>query len=72
MSAEEQRWSSRSEESREMVGGACKKSYTVKKITDFPVPSRDVTNLLFLARKSLVIVTYRLGTGKSVTFFMSL
>jgi hypothetical protein len=50
--------------------------YTVKKVTDFPVPSRDVTtklslavnNLLFPASKSLVM-TSRLGRRKTITFF---
>jgi hypothetical protein len=54
--------------------------YTVKKVNDFPVPSRDVTHTkLSLARKNLYfscparvwLVTSRLGTGKSLTFFYS-
>ena len=36
--------------------------YTVKKVTDSPVFSRDVT---------VWLVTSRLGTGKSLTFFCS-
>ncbi len=30
-------------------------SYTVKKVNDFPVPNRDVTNKLSLARNNLII-----------------
>jgi hypothetical protein len=40
--------------------------YTVKKVTDFPLPSRDVDKQL-----AGNIATSRLGTGKSVTFFYS-
>jgi hypothetical protein len=53
--------------------------YTVKKVTDFPVPSRDVTNQTLSGREKLKyfrpvrvwLVTSRLGTGKSPTFFYS-
>jgi hypothetical protein len=30
-------------------------TYTVKKVTDFPVPSRDVTTKLYLAGNNLII-----------------
>jgi hypothetical protein len=39
-------------------------SLTVKKFNDFPVTSRDVTN-------QTLRVTFRLVTGKSITFFYS-
>ncbi len=49
-----------------------------KKVTDFPVPSRDVTNKTLPGGKKfyysppgrLWLVTSQLGTGKSVTFFI--
>jgi hypothetical protein len=37
-------------------------AYTVKKVTNFPVPRRDLTNQ--------TLVASRLGTGKSLTFFL--
>jgi hypothetical protein len=50
--------------------------YTVKKVNDFPVPSRDVTDQTLPGRELLNYsrpgrvwsVTYRLGTGKWLTF----
>ncbi len=44
--------------------------YTVKKVTDFPVPSRDVTKLS-LARNNLIglVSDIPAGEGKSLTFF---
>ncbi len=50
---------------------------TVKKVIVFPVPSRDVTNQTLPGRELLTysrpgrvwLVTTRLGTGKSTTFF---
>jgi hypothetical protein len=53
--------------------------YTVKKVIVFPVPSRDVTNhtlpgreLLNYSRPGRIwLVTSRLGTGKSISFFYS-
>jgi hypothetical protein len=52
-------------------------SYAVKKLNDFPVPSRDVTNQTLPCREKfnysrpgrVWLVTSRLGTGKSFTFF---
>jgi hypothetical protein len=48
---------------------------TVKKVTDFPVPSRDVTYQTLLEGNNLIIPaareTSRLGTGKSLTLFYS-
>jgi hypothetical protein len=54
-------------------------SYTVKKVNDFPVPSRDVTNQTLPGRECLNysrpvrvwLVTPRLGPGKWQTFFYS-
>jgi hypothetical protein len=54
-------------------------SYTVKNVTDFPVPSRNVTDQTLPGREyfnhsrpgRVWSVTSRLGTGKSVTFFYS-
>jgi hypothetical protein len=51
--------------------------YTVKKVTYFPVPSRDVTNQTLPGREQfnysrpwrVWLVTSRLGRGKSLTFF---
>jgi hypothetical protein len=51
--------------------------YTVKKVTYFPVPSRDVTNQTLPGRELFNIsrpgraclVTSRLGTGKLKSFF---
>jgi hypothetical protein len=48
-----------------------------KKVSDFPVPSRDVTNQTLPERELLNysppgrvwLVTFRLGTRKSLTFF---
>jgi hypothetical protein len=53
--------------------------YTVKKVSDFPVPSRDVTNQTLsggeqfnYSRPGRVwLVTSQLGTGKSLAFFDS-
>jgi hypothetical protein len=53
--------------------------YTVKKVIDFPVPSRDVTNQTLPGQEKfnysrlerVWLVTFRLGTGKSSTFFYS-
>jgi hypothetical protein len=49
--------------------------YTVKKVNNFPVPSRDVTYQTLPGREYLNLgvweVTSRLGTGKSLTFFYS-
>ncbi len=42
-------------------------SYTVKKVTDFPVPSRAITNQTLPGR----LVTSRLGTGKIDNLFYS-
>ena len=50
---------------------------TVKKVSDFPVPSRDVTNQTLPGRELLNyswpqrvwLVTYRLGVGKTLTLF---
>ena len=52
---------------------------TVKKVIGFPVPSRDVTNqthpgrelLNYFRRGRVWLVTSRLGTVKSITFFYS-
>jgi hypothetical protein len=52
---------------------------TVKKIRDFTVPSRDVSNQTLPDREKLHhsrqgrvwLVTSRLGTGKNITFFYS-
>ncbi len=50
------------------VSGQC----TVKKVSDFPVPSRDVTNQTLRCRLGRVrLVTSPLGTGKSLTFSYS-
>jgi hypothetical protein len=38
-----------------MLGDSACKSHTVKKVNDFPVPSRDVTNKLSLAGNNLNI-----------------
>jgi hypothetical protein len=54
-------------------------TYTVKKVNDFPVPSRDVTNQILLGWEKLNfsrpgrvwLVTSRLGTGKSLNLFYS-
>jgi hypothetical protein len=54
--------------------------YTVKKVIVFPVPSQDVTNQTFLCRELLNysrpgkvwLVTSRVGTGKTITFFYSI
>ncbi len=51
--------------------------YTVRKLIDFPVPSRDVTDQTLPGREKFNYsrpgrvwsVTPRLGTGKSITFF---
>jgi hypothetical protein len=51
--------------------------YTVKKIIDIPVPSRDVTNKTLHGRElsnysplgRVWLVTSQMGTGKSLTFF---
>jgi hypothetical protein len=53
--------------------------YTVKKVIDFLVPSRDVTDQTLQDREKLNYsrpgrvwsVTSRLRTGKSITFFYS-
>ncbi len=59
--------------------------YTVKKVSDFPVPSRDVAKQTLPGREYCILiipdqwefgrpvwlVTSRLGTGKSQTFFYS-
>jgi hypothetical protein len=42
------------------------KQYTVKKVSNFAVPSRDVPTKLSLARNNLIIPA---GNGKSLTFF---
>ncbi len=52
---------------------------TVKKVITFPVPSRDVTNEALPCRELLNysqpgrvwLVTFRLGTGKIITYFYS-
>jgi hypothetical protein len=53
-------------------------AYTVKKVNDFPVPSRDVTeqtlpgrNFYYSRAGRVWLVTSRLGTGISLTFFYS-
>jgi hypothetical protein len=54
-------------------------AYTVKKVIVFPVPSRDVTNQTLTCREKfnnslpgrVWLVTSRLGTGKTITFFYS-
>ncbi len=54
--------------------------YTVKKFGDFPVPSQDVTNQTLTGSEKLNysqpgrvwLVTFRLETGKLLTFFHSL
>ena len=51
--------------------------YTVKKVIDFPVPSREVTNQTLPGRElfnysrpgRVWLVTSRLGTEKAITFF---
>jgi len=51
--------------------------YTVKKVSDFPVPSRGVSNQALRGREKfhysrprrVWLVTFRLGMGKSLTFF---
>ncbi len=53
--------------------------YTVKKVSGFPVPSRDVTNQSLPGRElfnysppgRVWLVTFLLGTGKPLTFFYS-
>jgi hypothetical protein len=53
--------------------------YTVKKLCDFPILSRDVTNQTLPGREQLNytppgrvwLVTSQLGTGKSLTFLQS-
>ncbi len=53
--------------------------YTVKKVSRFPFPSRDITNQTLRAREYLNnsrpgrvwFMTPRLGTGKRLTFFNS-
>ncbi len=50
---------------------------TEKKVEDFLIPSRDVTNQALLGREQFNnsqpgkfwLVTSRLGTGKTITFF---
>jgi hypothetical protein len=50
--------------------------YTLKKVSDFPVPNRDLTYQTLLDREQLNysrpvrawLVTSQLGTGKSLTF----
>jgi hypothetical protein len=57
----------------------CDGAVTVKKVNDFPVPSRDVTNQTLSGRELLNYsrpgriwyVTSWLGSGKSGTFFHS-
>jgi hypothetical protein len=52
---------------------------TVKKVSDFPIPSRDVTYQTLHGREELNysrpgrvwLVTSRLGTGNFITFFYS-
>ncbi len=50
--------------------------HTVKKVIVFPVPSRDVINQTLPGRELLIyssgrvwLVTSRLGTGKTITFY---
>jgi hypothetical protein len=43
---------------------------TVKKVIVFPVPSRDANNQTPLAGR-VCLVTSRLGTRKTITFFYS-
>jgi hypothetical protein len=53
--------------------------YTEKEVNNFPIPSRDVTNLTFPGggdnliipgqKRRFWLVTYQLGTGNSQTFF---
>jgi hypothetical protein len=53
--------------------------YTVKKVNEFPVTSRDVTNQTLSGREQLNyswpgrvwLVTYRLGTGKPANLFFT-
>jgi hypothetical protein len=47
-----------------------KSQHTVKKVIDFPVPSRDVT-INYSGPGRVWLVTSRLGTGKSLIFFYS-
>jgi hypothetical protein len=48
--------------------------YTVKKVGDIPIPSRDVTYQTLRGRKlfpprDILVIGIRLGTGMSLTFF---
>jgi hypothetical protein len=64
---------------REKINIARRKRYTVKKVIVFPVPRRDVTNQTLPGREKfnysragrVWLLTFRLGTGKSLTFFHS-
>ncbi len=61
---------------REKINFARRKRYNVKKVIVFPVPSRDVTNQTLpggekfnYSRAGRVwLLTFQLGTGKSLTF----
>jgi hypothetical protein len=48
-----------------------KNTYTVKKVSDFPVPTVPGMSLTKLSLAENNLVTSRLGTGKSLTFFYS-
>jgi hypothetical protein len=60
------------------AGGHTHYTYTVKKVSDFPVPSRDVTYKALPGREKfnyswpgkVWLVISWLGTGKSLTFFL--
>ncbi len=47
------------------------RTYTVKKVNDFPVPSRDVTNQTLPGREWVLLATSRLGKRKTITYFYS-
>jgi hypothetical protein len=63
---------------------ASSRQYTVKKVSDFPVPSQDVTYQTlpgmsprqkkffdYSPPARVWLVTFRLGTGKSLSYFYS-
>jgi hypothetical protein len=68
-----------SSSSRLLSSTAYQRLYTVKKVSDFPIPSRDVTYQTlsggeyfnYSRPRRVWLVTSRLGTGKTLTFFYS-
>jgi hypothetical protein len=49
--------------------GRADNQYTVKKVIVYPVRSRDGTNITLPAPGRVWLLTYRLGTGKTIAFF---